>query len=573
MRKYALWFWHQMTPVRTPILIRIFAGWLQVGTGLLLVWLCRRFIDYVIWRGDILGESLVLFGVIAVMIALRQLIFYLSSMTEVTQQNTMRQRLFRLVLGRRLYTQGNDMHSGDISQRLERDLSAASAITTSVLPGMTVTLVQLIGAFLLMQSIDSVLAWSLLLLTPVIAVCAKYLSSRLKKMTLDIREEESRIQMTIQETAEHELTIKTLQGERTIALRVAQMQAQLKNLVSRRVRFTLISRLLLAFTFSYGYFGAFVYGAIQLKEGLITFGVMTAFLQLVGQIQSPIMTLLGMIPQLIHATASVDRLMEIEKMEQEKVEQERIGQEKMEQEPETSLGSHTDASPGRHSSPAMGIRLVDVSYEYPDGKGSTLSHFSHDFRPGTSTAIMGETGCGKTTILRLLAGITSPTQGEVYLYEGKSEGNKSDNKIQGIKIQGIKMRPHIIYIEQGNTLMSGSIRDNLLLAKPHATDAEIRQALHIATADFVYDLPNGLDTLIGEHATKLSGGQAQRISIARGLLREGSILLLDEISSALDAQTEAALFDRLFKAYPEKTIICVTHRKEVAAILTYKMTI
>lgn len=537
MRKYALWFWHQMTPVRTPILIRIFAGWMQVGIGLLLVWLCRRFIDYVIWRGDILSESLVLFGVIAVMIALRQLIFYLSSMTEVTQQNTMRQRLFRLVLGRRLYTQGNDMHSGDISQRLERDLSAASAITTSVLPGMTVTLVQLVGAFLLMQSIDSVLAWSLLVLTPVIAVCAKYLSSRLKKMTLDIREEESRIQMTIQETAEHELTIKTLQGERTIALRIAQMQAQLKKLVSRRVRFTLISRLLLAFTFSYGYFGAFVYGAIQLKEGLITFGVMTAFLQLVGQIQSPIMTLLGMIPQLIHATASVDRLMEIEKMEQEKMEQE----------------------PGQ-SSPAMGIRLVDVAYEYPDGKGSTLSHFSHDFRPGTSTAIMGETGCGKTTILRLIAGITSPSQGEVYLY--------GDNKISGIK-----MRQHIIYIEQGNTLMSGSIRSNLLLAKPDATDDEIRKALHIATADFVYDLPNGLDTLIGEHATKLSGGQAQRISIARGLLREGSILLLDEISSALDAQTEAELFDRLFKAYPEKTIICVTHRKEVAAILTYKMTI
>lgn len=557
MRKYALWFWHQMTPVRTPILIRIFAGWMQVGIGLLLVWLCRRFIDYVIWRGDILSESLVLFGVIAVMIALRQLIFYLSSMTEVTQQNTMRQRLFRLILGRRLYTQGNDMHSGDISQRLERDLSAASAITTSVLPGMTVTLVQLVGAFLLMQSIDSVLAWSLLVLTPVIAVCAKYLSSRLKKMTLDIREEESRIQMTIQETAEHELTIKTLQGERTIALRVAQMQAQLKKLVSRRVRFTLISRLLLAFTFSYGYFGAFVYGAIQLKEGLITFGVMTAFLQLVGQIQSPIMTLLGMIPQLIHATASVDRLMEIEKMEQE---------------PDTLIGRQSDASHchqpdasvERESSPAMGIRLVDVAYEYPDGKGSTLSHFSHDFRPGTSTAIMGETGCGKTTILRLIAGITSPSQGEVFLYEEKTNDSK---------ISGIKMRPHIIYIEQGNTLMSGSIRSNLLLAKPDATDDEIRQALHIATADFVYDLPNGLDTLIGEHATKLSGGQAQRISIARGLLREGSILLLDEISSALDAQTEAELFDRLFKAYPEKTIICVTHRKEVAAILTYKMTI
>ena len=408
MRKYALWFWQQMTTIRTRIILRIIAGLAQVGIGLLLVWLCRRFIDYVIWRGDILRESLVLFGVIAVMIALRQAVFYLSSMTEVIQQNAMRQRLFNLVLGRKLYTQGKDMHSGDITQRLERDISAASAITTSVLPGMMVTLVQLVGAFLLMRSIDQVLAWSLLLLTPVIAVCAKYLSSRLKKMTLDIREEESRIQMTIQETTEHELTIKTLQGEHTIAQRIADMQGQLQKLVSRRVHFTLISRLLLAFTFSYGYFGAFVYGAIQLKEGLITFGVMTAFLQLVGQIQSPIMTLLGMIPQLIHATASVDRLVDIERLEQE----EYISSQKQDE----AADIHTKDSVN-HQQASYGIRLTDISYSYPDGRGMILSHFSHDFQPGTSTAIMGETGCGKTTILRLIAGITTTNQGKVYLYE------------------------------------------------------------------------------------------------------------------------------------------------------------
>lgn len=552
MRKYALWFWQQMTTIRTRIILRIIAGLAQVGIGLLLVWLCRRFIDYVIWRGDILRESLVLFGVIAVMIALRQAVFYLSSMTEVIQQNAMRQRLFNLVLGRKLYTQGKDMHSGDITQRLERDISAASAITTSVLPGMMVTLVQLVGAFLLMRSIDQVLAWSLLLLTPVIAVCAKYLSSRLKKMTLDIREEESRIQMTIQETTEHELTIKTLQGEHTIAQRIADMQGQLQKLVSRRVHFTLISRLLLAFTFSYGYFGAFVYGAIQLKEGLITFGVMTAFLQLVGQIQSPIMTLLGMIPQLIHATASVDRLVDIERLEQE----EYISSQKQDE----AADIHTKDSVN-HQQASYGIRLTDISYSYPDGRGMILSHFSHDFQPGTSTAIMGETGCGKTTILRLIAGITTTNQGKVYLYDQ-----------MGKEISGINMRHHIIYIEQGNTLMSGSIRENLLLAKPDATEEELRQVLHTATADFVFNLPEGIDTLIGEHATKLSGGQAQRLSIARGLLRDGSILLLDEISSALDAQTEAELFRRLFATYPQKTVICVTHRKEVADTMTYKMT-
>ena len=506
MRKYALWFFSQMSAVRGRLLLRIIAGLLQVALGLWLVWLCRRFIDVVIWRGNVLRETIVLFSVIALLIALRQLVFYLSGITEVILQNDMRSRLFRFVLGRKLYAvkhqtgagsgkPASDMLSGDISQRLERDLSSASSVVTDILPTIVVTLVQLFGAFFLMRSIDSILAWSLLVLTPVVAVCAKYLGSRLKKMTLAIREEESSIQMMIQETVEHELTIKTL---------------------------------------SYGYFGAFVYGAIQLKNGLITFGVMTAFLQLVGQIQSPIMSLLGMIPQLIHASASVDRLVEIENTEQEE-----------------SLVQADASIPLQR---ACGIRLQDVSYSYPDErKKVVVSHFSYDFRPATSVAIVGETGCGKTTILRLLSSIIQPDSGRIVLYDAL-----------GKETEGTGMRSHIVYIEQGNTLMSGTIRDNLLLANPVATDEQLTEALHVACADFVFSLPAGMDTKIGEHATRLSGGQAQRIAIARSLLREGNILLLDEISSSLDAETEKLLFDRLFTSYADKTIICVTHRKEVA---------
>lgn len=187
------------------------------------------------------------FSVIALLIALRQLVFYLSGITEVILQNDMRSRLFRFVLGRKLYAvkhqaeagsgkPASDMLSGDISQRLERDLSSASSVVTDILPTIVVTLVQLFGAFFLMRSIDSILAWSLLVLTPVVAVCAKYLGSRLKKMTLAIREEESSIQMMIQETVEHELTIKTLQAESTVSGRVGSMQQRLHHLVRRRIR-------------------------------------------------------------------------------------------------------------------------------------------------------------------------------------------------------------------------------------------------------------------------------------------------------------------------------------------------
>lgn len=532
MIQYALWFLRQMKIVRTQVLVRIVAGLTQVGFGLLLVWLCRRFIDEVIWKGDIVRETIVLFAVIAVLIGLRQVVYYYSNMAEVIEQNAIRQRLFDLVLGRRMYADDQALHSGDVSQRLDRDISEVVKITTSVLPGMVVTMVQLVGAFFLMHSIDSVLAWSLLVLTPVVVVSAKYLSHRLKQMTLDIRQEESRIQMLIQETVEHELTIKSLQGEKTVAGRVERMQEKLQKLISRRVRFTLISRLLISLTFSFGYFGAFVYGAIQLRHGLITFGVMTAFLQLVNQIQSPIMTLLGMIPQLIHSAASVDRLQDIERMEQEK----------------SILLPNAEVM-----TPPLGIRLTGVSYHYPHAQEQILSAFSHDFFPATSTALLGETGRGKTTLLRLLSGVLTPQEGSVELYDQA-----------GHLLKGADMRRHIIYITQGNTLMSGSIRENLLLGRENASEEEMRQALHAAMADFVFRLPQGLDTLIGEHAIRLSEGQAQRIAIARGLLRKGCVMLLDEVSSALDVKTEKELFDRMFSAYPNRTIICVTHRPEAA---------
>ncbi len=162
MRKYALWFFRQMSAVRGRLLLRIIAGLLQVALGLWLVWLCRRFIDVVIWRGNVLRETIVLFSVIALLIALRQLVFYLSGITEVILQNDMRSRLFRFVLGRKLYAvkhqaeagsgkPASDMLSGDISQRLERDLSSASSVVTDVLPTIVVTLVQLFGAFFLMR--------------------------------------------------------------------------------------------------------------------------------------------------------------------------------------------------------------------------------------------------------------------------------------------------------------------------------------------------------------------------------------------------------------------------------------
>ena len=187
----------------------------------------------------------------------------------------------------------------------------------------------------------------------------------------------------------------------------------------------------------------------------------------------------------------------------------------------------------------MSIRSSDVSFRYAKGDREILSHFTHEFKVGSKTAIMGETGIGKTTLFRLILGFIEPTEGKV------------------------DVGGELCFVPQGNTLMSGTIRYNLQLAKPEATDEELKTVLHVACADFVDELPRGIDTELGERGSGLSEGQAQRIAIARGLLHGGDILLLDEISSSLDEPTERELYHRLFAAFPKKTMLFITRRPAV----------
>ena len=281
---------------------------------------------------------------------------------------------------------------------------------------------------------------------------------------------------------------------------------------------------------------AFVWGGIGLRNGTITFGVMTSFLQLVGMIQNPILQLLNMIPAVIHTTASIDRLEEISASGSSPESGEaRRGLKQGDNAPVQTTPS-IDTPP---NSGGDGITFTDVSFRYASGDREILSHFTHDFKAGTKTAIMGETGIGKTTLFRMILGFIEPAEGRV------------------------EVGGDLCFVPQGNTLMSGTIRYNLQLAKPEATDDELHEMLHTACADFVFDLPEGLDTELGERGSGLSEGQAQRVAIARGLLRPGSIMLLDEISSSLDEPTERELYRRLFAAFPEKTMLFITHRPTV----------
>lgn len=538
--KYVVWIWRNMSGIRANTLLRIMIGITQVMLGLLMIWLSKQFIDITIRTGtddDVVRMVVLLVAVVIAGILLRQMFFYLTVNAGTRQSNTIRLRVFSSLFRRQMYE--DKLHSGDVTSRLSKDIDTVADVTTSLLPQCVVTGIQLLGAFLLMYSMDARLAIILVLATPFVVIVGKLLARRLREMTLNIRRQESNIQMQVQEGMEHNAVLRSLGSEAWVTDRLHTMQDTLLGLVLHRTRFTVVTRMLLAATFSLGYLLAFIWGGLQLRAGAITFGVMTSFLQLVGQIQQPIMSLLNMLPQFFNATASIDRLEEITS-ESEKVE---LRSEKNTTNRLKSISLPTD------------LILDNVTFGYASGDRQVLNRFSHRFTAGSKTAIMGQTGIGKTTLFRLMLGFIIPNEGHLLLENQEGQTPVSDDT-----------REHFVFVPQGNTLMSGTIRYNLQLAHPEATDEELQQVLHIAMADFVNELPKGIDTEIGERAGGLSEGQAQRIAIARGLLRPGNILLLDEISSSLDEQTEHELFKRLFDNFPEKTMIFITHRPEVSKL-------
>ena len=540
--KYARWFIDNSRGIRLNILVRIMAGLLQTGLALCVVWLSKRLIDDVAMRGtmsEMAVQALLIAAAVVAGVSIRQLNQYLANKAFIKKVAELRLAIFSQLFNRRLF-EANDIHSGDVTSRMAKDIDAVSETLAVQLPQVVVMTIQLVGAFLLMRWFDSRLAWALILITPLAIIIGKYISHRLKRITLSIREDESRIMARIQESVELNVVLRALQGERWMQDRVEELQDRQTANYIRRSRFMVFSRFALGCTFGLGYMLAFVWGAYGLRTGAITFGVMTSFLQLVGQIQQPILSLLGAFPSIIYSTASIDRLKEMEH-----------GEEKQSCDGE-DITTRT----------LLGIRMDNVTFRYAKGDREVMSNFSHDFRPGTKTAILGTTGAGKTTLFRLILNFIQPDSGEVTFY-GNGFSHAADKS----------MRKNVVFVPQGNTLISGTIRNNLLMAKPDASDEELHTALHTSCADFVFDLPQGIDTVLSEHGGGLSEGQAQRIAIARGLLRPGAVFLLDEISSALDEDTERELFSRLFAARPSTTILLITHRKKVAALCVERLEI
>ena len=528
--KYLRWLWSHSVGARAAVLVNILLGTLNVGLNLFFIFLCKRLVD--IATGDATG-SLGLYTAAVLTVVVLRLVF---SAVNVRVENLTNSKM-NFIIRRSLYSNllyaewlGKEKrHTGDTVNRLESDVSTVTNVIVSDVPQIFTTVVQMIAAIVFLCTMDWRLAALLVLITPLFILFSRVFVRRLREMTRGIRETESEVQSHLQESLQHRMVIQSMENESRMEDRLDDLQDREYGQIKERTRFNIIARTLVSATFSFGYIAAFLWGVYGISKGSLTFGVMTAFLQLVGQIQRPLVNLTRQIPSFVYSTTSIDRLMELEDAPKE-----------------------VTGDPVKLAGPA-GIRVEGLDYRYPDGKRMILKDLTFDFPPLSRTAIVGETGSGKSTLIRLMLALLKPVGGRVVLYDGMQEVPAS-----------AATRCNLVYVPQGNTLFSGSVRENLLMGNPKATEEEMYAALETAEAGFVFSLPEGLDTRCGERGAGLSEGQAQRIAIARGLLRPGCILLLDEFSSSLDPETEARLMENLTKKAAGKTMIFITHREKIA---------
>ena len=536
------WFWEVSKDLRLQTILNSFIGIVTVGLDFAFIWATKLCIDIATGQPRLAGHlsniradlssynlrfaAAILIGIMVTQVVISFSRRWISALLGVRAQNQMQLKLFRRLLisewnGREL------RHSGDVLNRLERDAGDVTSVITDTLPSALSVVTRFIVAFFFLYTMEPTLATLIIIIVPIFLVVSRVYIRKMRSITRDVRDTDSAIQSIMQESIQHRTLLKTLERTDTMTLRLDNMQQHLRQQVRHRTLFSSTSGALVNIGFATGYLLAFLWGIRGMHQGNVTYGMMIAFIQLVGQIQGPFREMTKFVPVIISAFTAGERLMEMEEVPVEE-----------------------EGEPIKYPDGA-GLRFTNVSFRYKPQSRYILQNFSFDFPPGSATAILGETGAGKTTLIRLILALLKPTEGKVEMYPNAQSVSPLT-------------RCNLLYVPQDNTLFSGTIRDNLLLGNPKATDEQMEEALRTACAEFVFSLPEGLDTSLGENSTGLSQGQAQRISIARALLHDGSILLLDEATSALDGETESRLLKNLTQwMRPQQTLLFVTHRHAV----------
>ena len=508
-------------------------------------------------NGAVAGEeqrffsAVVLFALlVCVQLGLRALVRFFEEHSRSTLENCFKERLFATLM-RKEYAGVSAVHSGEWMNRLTGDTVIVANGLTEILPGFAGMIVKLVGAVTMIVILEPKF---LCLIIPggILLVVFSYAFRKvLKKLHKNVQEQDGHLRMYMQESLSGMLVVRSYGVEQEVTEAAADKMKKHKGVRMKKNHFSNICNIGFGMVMNGAYvLGAFFCGYGILK-GTMSYGTFMAVMQLIGQIQAPFANISGFLPKFYSMLASCERLMEAENYKAS-------GSEEAKSVTETLQ---------LYKEQLKSIVAKDVSFAYgnaSDDEGDSdpqvLSDVNITIHRGDYVAVMGGSGCGKSTLLKLLMSVYEPEQGSIHI-----------ETVKGDKEAISKWRRMFAYVPQGNYLMSGTIREVVAFyRKESASGMTVEKALELACADFVWELSEGLDTMLGEKGAGLSEGQMQRIAIARALYADAPLLILDEATSALDESTEKRLIEKL-KQLTDKTILIATHRKAILGICNMRI--
>lgn len=427
------------------------------------------------------------------------------------------------------YTAVHRYHSGELMNRLTADAALVAQNFVGLLPSALSMFTRLVGGIAVLAVISPWFTVGVLAVGVMVVFLSRFYGGYAKKFHKICQETDGKTRSFMQEVLSNLLCVKAFSNQSYMEERLDALQ---QHNFRERVRRNMVSNFgntgayLLLTT---AYYVMLLCGVLLMIAGTITVGTLAALLQIFEQLQAPLRSASGLLTKYYSTIASAERLWELERLEKEKIEPLPLSKEEL-------FRSFTQLS----------IRQLTFAY---DEATPVLNGVDMTVKRGEITALVGESGIGKSTVMKLILAILTPQTGEMSLICGE----------QKLKVNAAT-RDFFAYVPQGNTVLSGTLRENVAFFRPHISDKRIEQALHLACLDdFLQSLPEGLDALIGEHGYGVSEGQAQRIAIARALLNEAPVLLLDECTSALDPQTEKQLLGNI-RELTDKAVLMVSHK-------------
>jgi len=478
--------------------------------------------------GGLAAKCLAMAAIVVLNLSLQSLTNMLSTRATIRFEALLKQSLFERIL-RKEWLSASKFHSGDLTARLTSDVSVIAGGVIGIAPAIFSLFTQLVAALCVLFVLDSTFALIALALGPAVVLFGRFYSKRSRRLHKRCQETDSAARAYMQEALQSLVLIKAFSTERRTSegLRGA-LESNIAVQIKRNT-FSVLAGMGLNLGYWLGYLFAIGWGAFRLSAGRIGFGTLAAFIQLIGQVQTPFTGLAKTFPRIFSVLASAERLIELEKLPDEAAE------------PEGATGLDVEK-----------LVIEDLSFSYEDEK--VLNNVSIEYKKGEFVVLAGPSGEGKTTLLRVLLGLVEPKSGCAYLVGKNGER---------LKI-GPDTRKFFTYVPQGNLIVSGTIAENIRYGNPGASDAEMVECAKAACIyDFIRSLPQQFDTPLGERGLGLSEGQAQRIAIARALLNRAPVLLLDEATSALDPALEKSILENLKEYARDRILIFVSHRRSI----------